>query len=400
VPESAPARGASELAATVSGPDGRFGIAGIAARRVVLDARHPDFACSEPQRLSLSPGLAVGEITVRVSAGTLVRGRVTDVAGMPLAGAIVAPMFADSVGAQTDARGEYSLPGRCGETALQATFPGYVRATVSVQPDPNERERILDFKLARGGEVVRGRVVDARERPVAGVRLAVVEPGREGGTTAVSGPRGDFAIAGLGPGPYRLEARHEDYPPVDLADVGLGRDLVVRLAAGGGVSGLVRDETNAAPLGRAEVELRPRGGGAAVVRRGARFEARGLAPGGWRLRARAPGYVARHLDVEIPAADRPGEITLRDVLIELTRGAVAIGEVRDEHGDRVAGAEVRLGERTTRSGARGEFRLEELPAGEGRLTARRAGYVDGELEVTLRAGDETRGLDLRLHRAP
>ncbi|HEY3351897.1 MAG TPA: carboxypeptidase-like regulatory domain-containing protein [Polyangia bacterium] len=406
-PASGPvlARAGAELAAAVAGPDGEFTLRGIPAHPVVLEARHRLFACGAPQRLSLSAGTTVGAITLRVSPGTLLRGRITDAGDAPLAGAVVAPIFADSVGAQADERGDYRFEGRCGDQALQITHPGYKRATVSLRLDPAERERVLDIKLARGGEVLRGRVLDARERPVAGVRVTVVEPGRRGGQTAVSGPRGDFAATGLGPGPYRVEARHQDYPPVDLTDVGLGQDLTVRFPAGGGVSGLVRDEVNAAPLARAEVELRPRGGGGAaagaqVTRRGARFEARGLAPGPWRLNVRAPGYVARAIDVDVPPTDRVGEVTARDVLVELTRGAVAAGEVRDEHGDRIPGAEVRLGSHAVRSGARGEFRLEELPAGDQVLRARRAGYVDGELQVTLRAGDETRGLDLRLQRAP
>jgi protocatechuate 3,4-dioxygenase beta subunit len=390
------ARAGAELASTETGPDGSFAFGGVVASQVVLEARHPAYACSEPQRLGLSPGTTVGEITLRLSAGTLVHGRVTDPFGAPLAGAVVAPILADSVGAQADAKGEYRLPSRCGEVALQATSPGYRRATVVLRLDPGERARVLDFKLARGGEVLRGRVLDPRDRPVAGARITLVEPGRRGGQTAMSGGGGEFAVAGLGPGPYRLEASHPDYPTVTLEDVGLGRDVTVRFGAGGGVSGLVRDETNAAPIARATVELRPRGGGDAITRRGARFEVRGLAPGAWVLGARAPGYVARTVDVEVPAADRAGEVTVRDLLVELTRGAVASGEVRDEHGDRVPGAEVRLGDRRTRAGARGEFRLEDLPPGDQVLRVRRTGYLDAEVPVTLRAGDETRGLDVRL----
>jgi hypothetical protein len=71
---------------------------------------------------------------------------------------------------------------------------------------------------------------------------------------------------------------------------------------------------------------------------GGRVRLTPIVPGAWTLAVRTPGYVARTLAVTVPAGDRPAQVTAPDLRLELERGAIVAGTVRDRAGDRVAGA--------------------------------------------------------------
>ncbi|MGE5186509.1 MAG: carboxypeptidase-like regulatory domain-containing protein, partial [Acidobacteriota bacterium] len=109
---------------------------------------------------------------------------------------------------------------------------------------------------------------------------------------------------------------------------------------------------------------------------------------------------ARELDV--PAGSSPGATTVRDVRLELARGALVGGTVRDARGQRLAGAHVTV-RRADGSGdaveadsdAQGEFRLRDCPAGEVVVTATH-GDRSGAIRATVRGGDEVLGLALEL----
>jgi hypothetical protein len=400
---SVPGR-AGRVAETTSAADGGFTIT-LAAEHLELRARHPERPCSEAVRLALQAGSRTSGVRIALSRGTLVHGRVRDPSGAPLAGAVVAPAFADSVGAVSDARGEYRLGALCGRVRLEARLPGRRMRTLNVELR-GEEERALDLTLESDGAWLRGQVLDARERPLRGARV-VVGPSagsRESWPSAstVSDERGDFRVSGLGPGACRVEVQHEDYLPFVREEVHPGTLVKVRLTLGGGIAGLVREQRTGATAAGATLEVRPVGGGGGAgtevrLARG-KFEARRLLPGRWRLTARAPGYASRVLEVDVPAALRPGEITIRDLLLELERGAVISGEVRDERGERLQGVRLSLAGRSGVSGPRGEFRLEELPGGAHVLRASRDGFAPAEVPVSLRPGDEQRGLDVRLSR--
>jgi protocatechuate 3,4-dioxygenase beta subunit len=405
-PARATAAAASEreVGSATSGTAGAFTLQGLPPTRLLLRVSHADHPCSQTLPVSLEGGGERSGLRITLSRGATVTGRVTDARGAGVPRAIVAPELADSVGAEADAAGRYRFGPVCGPVRLVASAPGLRSQARPVEPAATEREVSLDFRLERDGESVRGRVLDQRDRPVPGVTVTAAGTG-EGRppVAAVSGGRGEFVLGGLGPGPYRLETRHEAYPALRRDAVQPGEDVTLKLPPAGAIAGLVREERAGAAVAAYEVTVTAREGGAAVpaVRRnGARFEVRPLPAGAYRVTVRAAGYVSFVRDVEVPGGERPGVVAQVDVLAELERGAVASGEIRDDRGDRVAGATVSLGGASTRSGPRGEFKLGGLPGGAQVLKVRCPGYEPAEVPVTLRAGDETRGVDLTLTRRP
>ena len=93
--------------------------------------------------------------------------------------------------------------------------------------------------------------------------------------------------------------------------------------------------------------------------------------GHWRLELHQPGYLAQTRDLDVPAARAPGATTVRDVRIDLARGGLVGGTVRDGRGQRVARAHVivRLADGSGApvdgdADASGEFRLRDCPSGD------------------------------------
>jgi hypothetical protein len=112
------------------------------------------------------------------------------------------------------------------------------------------------------------------------------------------------------------------------------------------------------------------------------------------VRALAPGYVSTVKEVDLPPGERPREVTVRDLMLELERGGVVLGQVRDDDGQPVVGARVTVGPLRARSDGRGEFRLDGVAAGRVRVEAEEGGRRASD-EVEVRADDESH-VELRL----
>jgi hypothetical protein len=98
--------------------------------------------------------------------------------------------------------------------------------------------------------------------------------------------------------------------------------------------------------------------------------------------------------LELPPGDRPREVTLRDVAVELERGGTVTGVVLDDGGAPVVAASVACGAARARTDGRGEFRFDGVAPGRARVEVHR-GDLRAEEEVEVRAEDESR-LELRL----
>jgi hypothetical protein len=125
-----------------------------------------------------------------------------------------------------------------------------------------------------------------------------------------------------------------------------------------------------------------------------------LLAGAYTLRIAVPGYLAAERAVDVAAGDGAGAITVRDLRIELERGALLAGTVRDRHGARLAGATVTVsrdgaGPVSARSDGDGQFRLRDVPTGEVIVRAEK-GALRGSRAITLRPGDEVLSVQLDL----
>ena len=105
----------------------------------------------------------------------------------------------------------------------------------------------------------------------------------------------------------------------------------------------------------------------------------------------------------MPAGDCPGAITVRDLRVELERGATLGGLVRDGYGSRLPGALVTVRRRgatadddvtaTARTDADGAFRIDDTPTGELEVTVDKDA-LHGATTLTMRPGDELLSLQL------
>jgi Carboxypeptidase regulatory-like domain len=306
-------------------------------------------------------------------------------------------------GIVTDGRGEFRMSGvRAGRVVVSAWHPDFQRGSAAPIDLPEGWRVTVQVVLARapaapmveeegaprGAGHLGGTVVDDRGFPVEGARVEAQ------GRGALSDHGGHFALEGLSAGPFLVRVTHADFAPAEtrLAE---SDDVQLQLLPGGGLDGEVRDPvTGRLPPG-ATLEL-VAGGRTRPVALGqdGRFEATGLLPGRVELVAHAPGYSPARLGVEVPAGERPREVTARDVTIELSRGGVVVGSVRGQDGDPVVGAEVSAGSARGRSDERGEFRLEGVAPG-GVTVRARAGGHRAESETEVRSDEESR-VDLEL----
>jgi hypothetical protein len=101
----------------------------------------------------------------------------------------------------------------------------------------------------------------------------------------------------------------------------------------------------------------------------------------------------------VPAGNQPGAVTARDLRLELERGALVAGLVRDRRGNRVAGVRVVLArgddKLATTSDAEGEFRVRDVPTGLVDVAARKAGS-SARTRLDLRPGDEQLAVELTM----
>jgi hypothetical protein len=237
--------------------------------------------------------------------------------------------------------------------------------------------------------------------------VRVDAPGLTGVAPSVSDASGRFRITGVPVGRHAVRVEHPDYPSIQ-AELRTGVGNQVELPLGGGVEVTVRDRSTGAALRAARITASAASAAASAAappapRREAssgpdgRAEITGLAAGPWTLQATAPGYAAAVLTVQVPAGRRLGEVTLRDLRLDLTRAATLAGVVRDRNGDRIPGADVAVDGAAARATTdeQGRFRMTDAPSGAITLTARK-GTRRGSLRLDLAPGDEQVTLELRL----
>ncbi|MCE9571927.1 MAG: carboxypeptidase-like regulatory domain-containing protein, partial [Deltaproteobacteria bacterium] len=309
----------------------------------------------------------------------------------------------------TDAAGAYRLGPVAGTIRVHASAYGHTDAERELDlgaagGDP--REQKVDLALVTADAVLAGEIDDPTGLPVAGVRLTVIA--RKGdpanGRTVTADASGRFRLAGLPPGALTVRAEAPGFPPQELATTAT-EDLRLHLAFGGGIDGVVFDHHTGQPIGGAALVAKGPGGASidAETGVGGDFALTPLAVGRWRLTLALPGYLAVERAVDVTAGDRAGAITVRDQRLELERGALLGGVIRDRYGSRVPGAEVVVKRTdgdsvTTARGttdADGAFRLRDVPTGALQVTVT-SGDLRGAATIELRPGDEFLSLQIEI----
>ncbi|MBT9560141.1 MAG: carboxypeptidase regulatory-like domain-containing protein [Myxococcales bacterium] len=153
-----------------------------------------------------------------------------------------------------------------GQRVLLATHPEYGPSAPVLVPRAGES---VVLQLTAGGRLS-GNLVDSRGAPVQTFVMTIIDADRQfsgGRRTVVRDPRGAFTSAALGPGRYFALLAREDGAGVVESEpvvVAAGRTThigTLRLAAAGGATGRVVDETGRAIRGVSVAIEGPLGGG-------------------------------------------------------------------------------------------------------------------------------------------
>jgi hypothetical protein len=260
-------------------------------------------------------------------------------------------------------------------------------------------EQREDLVLVVADAMLAGTLDDTSGAPVAAATIEIVG-GSADGRRAVVGVDGTFSIDQLPAGPVQLRISHPDYPPHQLTAIAGAERVRLRLPVGGGIDGAVIEAASGSPITSIVISGSGPAGATAegTTDKLGRYKMGALAAGLWKLTVKIPGYLPTTRALDVLAANVPGVMTVHDVRIELQRGALLGGTVRDARGQRIAGATVTVhGPRaSTADGvtdAAGEFRIHDAPTGDVEISAEKAD-LRGSTRTTVHPGDEILGLSV------
>jgi hypothetical protein len=377
--------------------EGRFEMAGVTPGeyKVVarLGGRAPAFG-----RVVVEPE-AEATVTLLLSAGGFVTGRVVDEQGRPLRGVVrvdavdelgLPASMGDLLAAESKDDGTFSLgPLPIGSLGLAASAPRHATRRLHTRVGAPRRTVALGDVTLEPGLQIRGRVRARDGRALPGATITARSEASGGGPSveANAGAKGAFALDGLEAGWYRVTSTAPDYARVMVRAAAGGAPLDIVLEAAGAISGRVVDtqgrQVSDASVGAkardAKLDARPQEGATDPV--DGSFKIDGLAGGAYDLEARASGHAPAFLaNVNVVA----GRTTVVGVLT-LNRGGVVSGSVVDGDGQGIPGASVyletdpsRLTEDfTSRTDSAGAFEVRGVPAGRFRVRALHPSFTPG-----------------------
>ncbi len=365
-------------------------------------------------------------IDVFMFGGTNVYGRVVDSKRKPVQGAqvlcipsykqLISPMqsaqaFRD---ARSDNEGNFTikeLPP--GNYQVFAQKERYKIATSGEPIYPNGYSditglEIMLYPVDEGTHSIYGTVVDTASQPIDGVRIVVEGMGMESlqgiNRDTTTGSDGKFRIDGVETGAYRLTATMQGYAPRRVGRALLDRENKVVMDASAVIRGVVLvKETNTPPVGGYSVGATPvsASGGLSLARfsdeqpMGTNFNNPDgsyelyVAPGIYRVEARATGFTPSRLEVSVEA----GQVLDNVNLLLSEKGGTISGRVTTNDGASPQGTQVTLIEAGTESeamvmtavgdtpgsqsmqvGSDGAFSFTPLPAGSYTVVARHPSY--------------------------
>ncbi|MEJ7602417.1 MAG: carboxypeptidase-like regulatory domain-containing protein [Kofleriaceae bacterium] len=394
----------------LTGPDGRYRIGGVPKGKVTALAQADGFAEGRSMQIAVDLGQLVGDVDILLSAGTILVGKVTDQHGVPVLGAQITakPTVGLVLDAFADDTGSYRLGPVSGAVELIASAYGHGEARRTIEivamrgPTAERRE---DLVLAVADAILAGTLDDAGGAPVPAATIEVVAGAAEG-RRAVVAADGTFALDHLPAGPLRIRVTHPDYPPAELdatAESGTPAKVRLKLAFGGAVEGVLLDN-GGTPVAGIPISGDGPGNATAETTSGPRgqWKLGPLLPGRWKLAVDVPGFLSATQELDVTAARAPGATSVRDVRIDLARGALVGGTVRDGRGQRVVGARIMV-QRADGTGpvveglsdSSGEFRVRDCPTGELSVRAQH-GDASGSVRTTVRPGTEVLSLSLEV----
>ena len=227
----------------VSSDDGTFVLPRVLPGRMELRVSARGYVTGSVADINVEPGKTLSGVEVKLDRGARLTGRVTS-GDKPVAQATVhfgtANIRFVGVPATTDENGEYTLEGvPAGSQTIEFMKDGFVTKRKNVDVEGGKEVR-LDVELDRGREI-HGRTVDRQGSAVAGARVSVTSPSAHFVNGAVTDSDGQFTIAGLEDGRYRVTGQKNGFVNASAEDVdpASGNAIVLTLDRGGTITGRV-----------------------------------------------------------------------------------------------------------------------------------------------------------------
>lgn len=381
--------------------DGRFRIPGLEPGRYDLQVRAAGYAPVTVRGLQVPErGATVDLGTVHLSPAAILRGRVVDPAGNPLAEVEVG-FFASQgqlleiLSEEGENRvlsgpdGEFTIPDLApgGTVTLTVQHPGFVRQDVPGVRVPRDEELIVELVPASR---VTGRVIERGGGGIEGAQVASPESRWEGATTDATGA---FTLEGLAPGTIQLLATAAGFlePPAKTIEVLSGEptpEVLFELDRGAVVTGRVTGP-DGGPLEDAFVYLRDASGfGNEFTRTDAEgsYRLAGVPTGERRLAAGAQGLIDAIRTITVRQGDNRLDFRLERGLH--VRGRVVSPEGQPVDQGEVAATEEPSGSLQERGPIRpdGSFEITNLKPGRYRLRADNLDYAPGESPEAIQVG--------------
>jgi hypothetical protein len=336
-----------------------------------------------------------------LSLGALLTGRVISQERVPVAGASVAAVAIDGTTARgvTDAGGVYQLGPLVGMFAVTVDKPGFTSVTQSATlaaVDGATSAVPLDFYLQSSNARLDGIVEDERGVPLRGATIAVASSS----TRAVASPDGTFHIDRLAPGRVKVSVMHPRYPTYNV-ELNTGERARLRVPLGGGISGVViNDSTSSGVAGVTLTAVSAAGLKATTVSNTkGLFSLLPLATGVWKVTVAHTTFAKVVKNIVVAAASEPGQPSVRDLRFELRGTSTIAGVVRDDRGQRVAGAMVVITSAESEcrgiTGQYGEYTIRNCPSGDLTVSAS-SDDASGIRTIGVRAGADVREIAVEI----
>jgi uncharacterized GH25 family protein len=398
-----------------SGGNGVATLTGIGATWAPLVARAEGFAPAALRLQASGQPATVQTISLALSHGAALVGRVVDDKGKPVAGARVVATSASEPLPVVDPRRDGVLAGADGSFTIPVVAAGTWRLTathgdaapttsVPITVDGTHARTGIELVLTSGA-IVRGTVKDKTGAPVAGADVSVVGNGFvewRARRQAFTDAGGHFTIAGLERRAVEVVAWHESgSSAIVAADLAAQReqDVTLTLELTGAIHGTVVDRAGQ-PIADAQVVADPdfsggvadravwsvRGVQETVADQGGAFTFAGRPDGTYRIRAARPGASEAALALSEGITAKPGDT----VKLAVPADGRLAGKVELAGGKPPAAFTLTLGGTNAVPFASpdGAFVLTGA-AGTYPLTVEGPGFVSLTKEVTLSEGKDT-----------